>query len=1709
MADGVHAKRRQPKGVADRVARPSSSFTGTQRAAGMPAFLRAPPQHEEGAGAFDHHRASVESSEPGETPATALPMFLQRAPSETAEPEIQPKLIVGDPQGPLEQEAERVSSVVQRMPASDADAASPEPPVSEAAATPQVQRSCESCGATTGSGGACESCGEAPMVQRAPSTMPAGTSVENPRAVIEQPDSGAPIPTAVRKRIEPALGQGLGHVRVHSDGRAQGAAKALRAKAFTHRNHIWLGPGQSANDAALMAHESTHVIQQGHGQAPDQVQRAPADHRHPEDGAVPRQRLRSQVTQEVGDLPESSPAEARRRSQSLSPSQVSARGSSLTDEAQPPVDRPAQERPGIDSAADQTTRETESPPEPVAEGEQSGMPDDASQSGESALPQEAASTAAQALFGQAQAVPEPPEETPVEPIPAAMPTDAGGEPVPANPDAEMQVQDLAQRIQMLRSQGTTLRRRAAVERRNANVLRGNITLIQGGIETADQSVSTARDHSQYRRGVVEQGRAGLQVSEDKQRTVADGAPGYVDKANEGQRDSEPMASEASQTAADNRANRPEDSDAAEKSERQGRDISQVDQGAQSMDSAMTSTAQRGASLIQDAAAAAQTNEAVSGNLDGTDADLDQADTKLDEMKGQTDTARGQVEGLANQPDVVQSRADQLDRGALDLIARSFELERDLRNVPRNAEMGMRSVPEVRPYQPDPDEEPMQSSLDGEGVAATPQMGPLEQEAVQASEAVAAGTPETETPGESVVDLAVEDEVAAEEGFAEELVGAPRQTEAPLDEAELPTVEPEVPIESELPVEGEAPLGEEENSPPGDAGPGPSIEGEPIVQRTPETRLPVIPAALALDAAEPAPTEETPTDEGPAPEDTDAAGDEDTGEPETSGEQGAEGEQGPALPQPMTQIPEVPERTGYDAREQIDLVGELPGWLTGREPETEQERARRTAQEQERQRDEVADITRRFGPNLERATVLDRLGFVTGALSRDLGSALSNISWPSWGDVPGMLLGIFDPRGPLTGVVSGLQMMVSGGANLLSAEQWRRDPLGNLLKSSADIATGLTVILGSITALAGVIAAIMTAITILSLGFAAPVTGPIISFCTSVMVTVGGWTIAVGKVALVLQALALIKNLIDAATANTAAELQSETDQIRADVRQGGNIIMQIGTAKLAQIGGRGTASQIQRAGGGTRFAGRLGGAPRAAGAFRAARNAGRGRLGSSLAAGRSVAGMWGSRAVRGVRGAGEGLGRASGLSRMRSAFSGARRGGASRVGAMRSALRGGRRLWSGRMRGAYRGVRDGVSSRMRGPGRLRSAYRGARRGGGSRIAAMRAMGVAARRSIGGRLRGAFGSPRGAWRRHSGFDSTRDAWRHTTGRPPRPARPPGSNLADDAPPNTTARPGSRRDADLIDEGGRLPHDATPSRAHVDAELDVVRRSQTRPSRHPDYVDEVDIRNGHVWRRRHDGTWCRFSGQPKFCGTTVTPASGPLRNRSGNLDEAAHARRTQPHGGTPDRLDRIIRGGGNAEEAGVLARVRRQNPHLDEAGLRAELARHLDVRDATLGDVRALEGQRAGPAVSRGMGGPGGSQLTPRRTNFRFEGGVPRFKRLLDSSGVDDAYREIARVYADAGQRIHPRLERRLRDYLERIRAARAGGAGGGLSNQRGVPGTHAEVQSYNDALWAGDGDVLLGVRRLSGNTLGGAGDPFIRCPHCREITRGVPAATDDF
>jgi len=78
---------------------------------------------------------------------------------------------------------------------------------------------------------------------------------------------GQPLDTATRAFMEPRFGRDFRNVRVHTDERAAESASAINAQAYTVGNDVIFGREQYAPESGegkkLLAHELTHVVQQG------------------------------------------------------------------------------------------------------------------------------------------------------------------------------------------------------------------------------------------------------------------------------------------------------------------------------------------------------------------------------------------------------------------------------------------------------------------------------------------------------------------------------------------------------------------------------------------------------------------------------------------------------------------------------------------------------------------------------------------------------------------------------------------------------------------------------------------------------------------------------------------------------------------------------------------------------------------------------------------------------------------------------------------------------------------------------------------------------------------------------------------------------------------------------------------------------------------------------------------------------------------------------------------------------------------------------------------------------------------------------------------------------------------------------------------------------------------------------------------------------
>jgi len=86
-----------------------------------------------------------------------------------------------------------------------------------------------------------------------------------------QKGSGSPLPDETRSFMENRFGADFSGVRVHTGGEAVQLNRDLSAQAFTHGQDIYMGGGKFSPDTEagkrLLAHELTHVVQQGGAQA--------------------------------------------------------------------------------------------------------------------------------------------------------------------------------------------------------------------------------------------------------------------------------------------------------------------------------------------------------------------------------------------------------------------------------------------------------------------------------------------------------------------------------------------------------------------------------------------------------------------------------------------------------------------------------------------------------------------------------------------------------------------------------------------------------------------------------------------------------------------------------------------------------------------------------------------------------------------------------------------------------------------------------------------------------------------------------------------------------------------------------------------------------------------------------------------------------------------------------------------------------------------------------------------------------------------------------------------------------------------------------------------------------------------------------------------------------------------------------------------------
>lgn len=156
---------------------------------------------------------------------------------------VQAKLQVGAAGGQFEQEADRVAEQVMHM----SDSALP------------------ATGATGGSD-------HSPPVIRRDGSGAAQGNAQVPDNFVSALGPGQPLDVASRYWFEQRFGTDFGGVRVHADADAAQSARAINAHAYTLGQDVVFGADQyrpqSAQGKRLLAHELTHVVQQGNAAGP-------------------------------------------------------------------------------------------------------------------------------------------------------------------------------------------------------------------------------------------------------------------------------------------------------------------------------------------------------------------------------------------------------------------------------------------------------------------------------------------------------------------------------------------------------------------------------------------------------------------------------------------------------------------------------------------------------------------------------------------------------------------------------------------------------------------------------------------------------------------------------------------------------------------------------------------------------------------------------------------------------------------------------------------------------------------------------------------------------------------------------------------------------------------------------------------------------------------------------------------------------------------------------------------------------------------------------------------------------------------------------------------------------------------------------------------------------------------------------------------------
>jgi hypothetical protein len=170
----------------------------------------------------------------------------------------------------------------------------------------RIQRLCSRCRTRRRRGVPlnCDECEEEVQRKRASRPPAADIDVESAAAVTEEP--GQPLGADTRTFFEERMGSDFSRVRIHTGPSADRAAASVHARAFTLGSDVVFRSGEYRPDTPagkrLLAHELTHVVQQGAAPAHAHPPAAERADRTPQTGLA-RQTIQRQPFPGQGMLP--------------------------------------------------------------------------------------------------------------------------------------------------------------------------------------------------------------------------------------------------------------------------------------------------------------------------------------------------------------------------------------------------------------------------------------------------------------------------------------------------------------------------------------------------------------------------------------------------------------------------------------------------------------------------------------------------------------------------------------------------------------------------------------------------------------------------------------------------------------------------------------------------------------------------------------------------------------------------------------------------------------------------------------------------------------------------------------------------------------------------------------------------------------------------------------------------------------------------------------------------------------------------------------------------------------------------------------------------------------------------------------------------------------------------------------------------------------